>query len=256
MKRCQECGSFSSDEIVFCHVCGKRFPDTSELASDSIDLEPHSTDSINIEQEQPKPSHPEIIPLLQRIALFLEDGEFKRADDYCERVLDIEPTNADAYIYKLLVEFNCHTREQLENCTSSIVNSKNYAKVIRFGNEVQKKFVINVEKKIQECISKNEKETEITTNKFEEDTIEEIVANEFEEDTTEEILANKIDEEYIYDWRKDGNNSEDIEEDYIDIYCPNCREALSYTQWQINIGRLTCPICDSQFDYEERMRKI
>jgi flagellin-specific chaperone FliS len=38
--------------------------------------------------------YPEIIPLLQRIRLFLEDGEFDRTDEYCERVLDIEPTNA------------------------------------------------------------------------------------------------------------------------------------------------------------------
>lgn len=40
----------------------------------------------------------------------MEDGEFDRADDYCERVLDIEPTNAEAYIGKLLVEYKC-------NCT-------------------------------------------------------------------------------------------------------------------------------------------
>lgn len=38
-----------------------------------------------------------ISPLLKRIALFLEDEEFDKADDFCEQVLNTDPENADAY---------------------------------------------------------------------------------------------------------------------------------------------------------------
>ena len=39
-------------------------------------------------------------PLLRRAFLYLEDGEWGKADDYCEQVLDQEPENAMAYVIK------------------------------------------------------------------------------------------------------------------------------------------------------------
>ena len=43
-----------------------------------------------------------VAPLLKRTALFLEDGNWQEADQYCERVLDLDPENAQAYLYKLM----------------------------------------------------------------------------------------------------------------------------------------------------------
>lgn len=178
-------------------------------------------------------AHPEIVPLLERIVLFLEDGEFNRADEYCERVLDIEPTNAEAYIGKLLVEFGCSTREQLKKCTSSIAISKNYAKAVRFGNEEQKAFVVDAEKSIQDCIAIIAKETErISTRKMNSTTAEQIIESEQQE-----------------------ADSGEMEEYYFDIYCPYCNEELSYTNWQIKEGELTCPMCDAHFVFDEGMRR-
>ena len=31
MKQCLECGTFSSDDTIFCSVCGKRFSDATDL---------------------------------------------------------------------------------------------------------------------------------------------------------------------------------------------------------------------------------
>ncbi len=45
-----------------------------------------------------------IAPLLKRVSLFLEDKDWVKADEYCERVLDQEPENATAYLGKLMVE--------------------------------------------------------------------------------------------------------------------------------------------------------
>ena len=43
-----------------------------------------------------------VAPLLERIQIFLEDKDFKSADEYCDRVLDIDPKNAGAYLGKVL----------------------------------------------------------------------------------------------------------------------------------------------------------
>lgn len=40
--------------------------------------------------------------LIKRAYMFLEDGEWDSADEYCERVLDIDPENCEAYLGKAL----------------------------------------------------------------------------------------------------------------------------------------------------------
>ncbi len=82
-----------------------------------------------------------ISPLLKRVMLFLEDGDWSKADDFCEQVLNQDPENAEAYLDKLLVEYKCSSKEQLKSLSVPIDRSKNYAKVIRFGNEEQKSFL-------------------------------------------------------------------------------------------------------------------
>ncbi len=39
-----------------------------------------------------------ITPLLKRAYIFLEDGKWQEADEYCEKVLDMDPENALAYL--------------------------------------------------------------------------------------------------------------------------------------------------------------
>ena len=98
-----------------------------------------------------------VVPLLKRASLFIEDGDYDRADEFCEQVLNRDPENADAYIYKLLIEFQCHNKEELCMLNTSIKNSKNYAKVIRFGNETHKTLLEQAEKNIQVNIKEKQK---------------------------------------------------------------------------------------------------
>ena len=77
----------------------------------------------------------QVAPLLKRISLFLEDGEWNNADEYCERVLDIDPENGEAYLYKLMVELEVRKREKLCLCDEPFDESENYKKIIRFGNQ-------------------------------------------------------------------------------------------------------------------------
>ena len=73
--------------------------------------------------------------LLKRAFMFLEDGDFKSANEYAERVLDIDPENADAYLAKLLANKQCKKKEDLKNVAMPFENDNNYQKVMRFGSE-------------------------------------------------------------------------------------------------------------------------
>lgn len=162
-----------------------------------------------------------ISPLLKRIALFLEDEEFDKADDFCEQVLNTDPENADAYIFKLLIEFKCHTTEELSKLSKSITGSKNYAKILRFGNEEQKQLLIESENSIQERIDK-------------------LVA---EKEEQERIAAEERQKRLESDEPIDLDSKE-----YYDVICPNCNEELSYLPWQADEdSNVVCPECNFKF---------
>lgn len=73
-------------------------------------------------------------PLLRRAFLFLEDGEWEKADEFCEQVLNIEPENAQAYLGKLMAELHVYRMEDLENLSEPFDRSNNYKKILRFGD--------------------------------------------------------------------------------------------------------------------------
>ncbi len=74
-------------------------------------------------------------PLLKRAFMFLEDGEFERADEFCEQVLNLNPENARAYLGKLMAELRVRKQEHLSRCDKSFENKNNYQKVLRFADE-------------------------------------------------------------------------------------------------------------------------
>ncbi len=74
-------------------------------------------------------------PLLQRVFMFLEDGNWNSADEYCEKVLDLEPQNALAYVGKLMVELRVETQQQLSDCEEPFDNHNFYQKAMRFADD-------------------------------------------------------------------------------------------------------------------------
>ncbi len=74
-------------------------------------------------------------PLLKRAFMFLEDGDWSSADEYCEKVLDIDPENARAYLGKLMAELQVHKQENLKNQPQPFTGNNNYQKALRFGDE-------------------------------------------------------------------------------------------------------------------------
>lgn len=75
-------------------------------------------------------------PLLKRAFMFLEDGDWKSAKEYCEKVLDIEPECPDAYLGRLLAELNVHRKTDLGLYHCPFDHNDNYNKIKRFGSDM------------------------------------------------------------------------------------------------------------------------
>ncbi len=76
--------------------------------------------------------NPNTASLLKRAFMFLEDGNFDEADEYCEKVLDIDPENAQAYLGKLMAELRVETQDRIKNAAEPFDGSNNYQKICRF----------------------------------------------------------------------------------------------------------------------------
>ena len=98
-----------------------------------VAMEPHTVFS-NDPGALPAAGVPaELAPLLERAFLFLEDGEWAKADEYCERVLDKAPRISLAYLGKFMAEKRVRTREALENVPIDLEGDRNYSKAVRFA---------------------------------------------------------------------------------------------------------------------------
>ena len=146
--KCESCGADldfqDSGEIVQCPYCGTR----QTLYSDSY------SDEISDEQRR------KIDSLLKRVFILLEDGEFKKADKYCERVLDVDPENALAYLGKLMAEKRVNSREDLADCEESLWLSNNYYRSVIYAESDLKSELESYEAKINARLEnkKNERD--------------------------------------------------------------------------------------------------
>ena len=95
-------------------------------------------------------ANPTVTPLLDRAFLALEDGEWDRADEFCEQVLNLDARNAEAYLGKLMVELQVRRWEQLKDQPQPFDGNKTFQKVIRFGSEKLKAELAGVTAYIQE----------------------------------------------------------------------------------------------------------
>ena len=72
--------------------------------------------------------------LLKRAFMFLEDGEWRRANEYAEKVLDIDPENGEAYLAKAMSDLKKRSRSSM-NDASRIALNANIQKALRFGSD-------------------------------------------------------------------------------------------------------------------------
>ncbi|MBR5479707.1 MAG: TIR domain-containing protein [Clostridia bacterium] len=102
--------------------------------------------------------------LLERGFMALEDGEWEKADDFFEKVLNFDAKFAEAYLGKLMAELHIRVREDLSKCEETFEENPNYQKVIRFGDDALKKelegYINCIEERIKEETEKRRKEKE------------------------------------------------------------------------------------------------
>ena len=72
-------------------------------------------------------------PLLRRAKIFIEDGDWASADEYAEKVLDLEPENSRAYVIKLLAEKRAHSIDEIIQSKVPLDDNGNYKKALRFS---------------------------------------------------------------------------------------------------------------------------
>jgi hypothetical protein len=93
-------------------------------------------------------------PLLQRVFMFLEDGNWTSADEYCEKVLDLEPTNARAYLGKLMASLRVKTQTQLASSNDPLETNGNFQKALRFADPQFKSELEAISNAVRERISR------------------------------------------------------------------------------------------------------
>ena len=73
--------------------------------------------------------------LLKRANMFLEDGDFTSADEYAEKVLDINPECAEAYVVKLMVSLSRKDVNELYKYGSDFSTNLHFQKALRFASD-------------------------------------------------------------------------------------------------------------------------
>lgn len=99
--------------------------------------------------------------LLRRADIYLEDGAWDSADVYFDRVLDMQPECAEAYLGKLLVELKMSRRTDLPKSEQDFEQNKNFEKAVRFGNAALKAeldfYLLQRQKEKQKLQEENER---------------------------------------------------------------------------------------------------
>lgn len=72
--------------------------------------------------------------LIERGYMFLEDEKWSSADEYFEKVLDINPKCAKAYLGKLLASEEIKNIDRILNCDPDIRKTINYRKALRYAD--------------------------------------------------------------------------------------------------------------------------
>ncbi len=130
---CPNCGAAielsENREYGFCTYCGTK------VIQDKVVVEHRGKVSIS--------GVADVQALLDRVTFFLEDKQFDKALDYCERALDIDPRNPDAYIAKLMSQTHCSQIELLANNEKPLKRYVSFNKAMRFASQDKKDILLS-----------------------------------------------------------------------------------------------------------------
>lgn len=93
---------------------------------------------VRVENATVETNAPGVTSLLKRAALFLEDGDTASAREYYDRVLDIDPECAEAYMGKVCAETGCRKESDLGALNYCVDMRGDWQKAVRFASAGQK----------------------------------------------------------------------------------------------------------------------
>ncbi len=71
----------------------------------------------------------------KRIRNFLAEKDFKSAKEYCNKVLDINPEDGEAYLYLLCAELEADVPESLKSLNKSFENNSSYKNALKYCSQ-------------------------------------------------------------------------------------------------------------------------
>ena len=109
---------------------------------------------VRVETATAETNAPGVTSLLKRAALFLEDGDTASAREYYDRVLDIDPECAEAYMGKVCAETGCRKESNLGALNYCVDMRGDWQKAVRFASAAQKQtytgYMVSVRARVEE----------------------------------------------------------------------------------------------------------
>lgn len=109
---------------------------------------------VRVETATAETNAPGVTSLLKRAALFLEDGDTASAREYYDRVLDIDPECAEAYMGKVCAETGCRKESDLGALNYCVDMRGDWQKAVRFASAAQKQtyegYMVSVRARVEE----------------------------------------------------------------------------------------------------------
>lgn len=109
---------------------------------------------VRVETAAAETNAPGVTSLLKRAALFLEDGDTVSAREYYDRVLDIDPECAEAYMGKVCAETGCRKESDLGALNYCVDMRGDWQKAVRFASAGQKQtyegYMVSVRARVEE----------------------------------------------------------------------------------------------------------
>lgn len=93
---------------------------------------------------------PQVSTLLKRAFICLEDGEWEKANDLAEQVLNAHPENAEAYLVQLMARLCVNKVGDLAKQGERFDTCKEYQRIMRYGDDELKQTLQGYNKAVEE----------------------------------------------------------------------------------------------------------
>ena len=145
--KCTNCGANlevdSSNDAAVCKYCNAAFIVEKAINNYNIANAHISAENltVNIGGESPT-----VTSMMKRAHLALEDKNWGQADGYFDKILDIAPEHAPAYIGRLMSELKISKEGNLARLTADLSGYANFQKGLRFADEHYKAVILEYQK--------------------------------------------------------------------------------------------------------------